>query len=430
MTDLKTPILGAAVAAVVALGLCGTATSARAETTITLWSHWADEPNKVNFVETAVKTFEKENPGTKVEVTWYQKQPLYSALKVALTAGKAPDIFYAEVDQTEYVNNHALLPLDDVVDWSNVEKWAQEAWTFNGKIYGFPLEATVVELYYNKDLLKELGFTLPANAQFSQDKFVELVKTSIDHGITPVAQGVGDRPYPGHYFTFQTLLKKLGREDYGKLLAGEIPYSDPRVVEHLKWVKSLIDMGMYPKGFTTIKLGESHRYFHTEPKAVMLPLGSFYPGRAFKPASEGGQPEDFPLGIMQFPAMNGGACNTCKTVALAGSYVVNAKTKHPKLAGKLLSDMARPEMGNLWLETVMVQSGVKGDPSKITGKYAGYFKELGERDKGAKFFVGLPHQRTQGKCQDALIQVMNVAFPAGLISVDEAVTKMDEACHK
>ena len=429
MSDLKTFVLGAAAATAFVAGLCGLTPNTRAETTITLWSHWADEPNKVNFVETAIKTFEAENPGVKVDVTWYQKQPLNSALKVALTAGKAPDVFYAEVDQTEYVSNNALLPLDDIVDWSNVEKWAQDAWTFNGKIFGFPLEATVVELYYNKDLLKDLGVPLPASKQFTQSQFVELVKASIGRRITPLAQGVGDRPFPGHYFTFQTLLKKLGRENYGKVLSGKIPYSDPRVVAHLKWVKNLIDMGLYPKGITTIKLGESHRYFHTEPKAVMLPLGSFYPGRAFKPASEGGQPDSFPLGIMQFPAMDGGACNNCKTVALAGSYVVNAKTKQAKLAGKLISVMARPEMGNLWLETVMVQSGVKGDPSKIKGKYAGYFKELGESDAGAEFFVGLPHQRTQGKCQDALIQVMNVAFPAGLVSVDEAVAKMDQACR-
>ena len=33
----------------------------------------------------------------------------------------------------------------------------------------------------------------------------------------------------------------------------------------------------------------------------MLPMGSFYTGRAFVPEEKGGQPTAFPLGIMQYP---------------------------------------------------------------------------------------------------------------------------------
>ena len=67
----------------------------QAESVVNLWSHWADHETKVNFVETAAKNFEAKNPGVKVKITWYQKKALYSALKVALSAGKAPDIFYS-----------------------------------------------------------------------------------------------------------------------------------------------------------------------------------------------------------------------------------------------------------------------------------------------------------------------------------------------
>src|SRR5258708_803695 len=65
-----------------ALGLLllGTA-DARAETTVTLWSHGADEPSMVAWVERAARNFEQKNPDVKVKVTWYQKEPLYNALK-------------------------------------------------------------------------------------------------------------------------------------------------------------------------------------------------------------------------------------------------------------------------------------------------------------------------------------------------------------
>jgi multiple sugar transport system substrate-binding protein len=67
--------------------------AARAETTITLWSHGADEPSMVAWVEKAARNFEQKNPDVKVKVTWYQKEPLYNALKTSLSAGQGPDIF-------------------------------------------------------------------------------------------------------------------------------------------------------------------------------------------------------------------------------------------------------------------------------------------------------------------------------------------------
>ena len=408
----------------------GAAASARAETEITLWSHWADHETKVAFVEKAVKNFEAKNPGVKVKLTWYQKNPLYTALKVALSAGKAPDVFYAEVDQTEYIANNLLLPLDDVVAWGNIEQWARDVWTFNGKTYGFPLEATTNELYYNKDLLKKLGFALPGNGQLAQADFEGLVNKAVGAGITPLSQGVGDRNYPGFYFTYNQLLQALGVDDYGKLLRGEIAYSDPRVVATLEHTKKLIDAGLYPKSFTTIKLGESHQYFYSNPGSVMLAMGSWYTTRAFNPTDKGGQPEGFPLGIMQFPALDKAACNECKVASIGGSFVVNARTKHPKLAGALLNEMGTPEMGTLWLTSTLVQSGVKGDPSKITGQYKPYFDELGARNTGVKYFIGLPTQVASGACKDTLVQVMNVAFPAGLIGVQDAIKQLDSACKK
>ena len=37
---------------------------------------------------------------------------------------------------------------------------------------------------------------------------------------------------------------------------------------------------------------------------------------------------------------------------------------------------------------------------------------------------------TTGKCKDSFAQVMNSAFPAGLLSVDQAVKMMNTACYK
>jgi multiple sugar transport system substrate-binding protein len=416
---------GAALA--VALGLL-TAVPAGAETVITMWSHEADQPSKVAWREAAARALEKKNPDVKVKITWYDKPALYAALKTALRAGQAPDIFYDEPDQTEYITNGFLLPLDELVNWSNIHEWARQVWTHGGKTYALPQEVYTVELYYNKDLMKKVGVDLPPSGQVSQSQFLDIVKKSAAAGITPIVQGVGDRPYPGAYVLEETLLKKLGRDDYGKLLAGKLSYKDPRVVQVFTYVKTLVDAGAYPKSFATLKLGESHYYFHTKPGGLMFPMGSWYTARAFVPPDKGGQPDNFPLGIMSVPAVDGAACNQCKTLAVGASFSINAATKHPKLAAGMLNEMATPEMGASWLSTILLQTAIKTDMSKISGKYASYFQELGERNKGAEYFIGIPIDHLKGQCRDTFVQVMNTAFPGGLLAVDKAVDMMNQAC--
>jgi multiple sugar transport system substrate-binding protein len=303
-------------------------------------------------------------------------------------------------------------------------------WTIDGKTWGLPQEAYTDELYYNKDLLKQLGFTLPANAQFTQQQFLDIVKKARAANITPIAQGVGDRPYPGAYVLAESLLRKLGTDDYGKLLNGQLSYEDPRVVAVFTWVKELVDAGAYPKNFMTLKLGESHYYFYQKPGSLMLPMGSWYTGRAFVPVDKGGQAPDFPLGVMQYPAMDGGACNNCKTSAIGASFAINAASKNKKVAAEFLNAMSTPEMGKRWIETIYLQTAVDVTVTQFSGPYAAYFTELMARQKGEDYFVGGPRDMVQGACKDAFGQVMNAAFPGGLLSVDEMVKKMNDACYK
>ena len=142
-------------ASVSAVCWAGTA-SAQQVKELTFWSHWAAEVPKRTFVEEAIKQFEAKNPGIKIKQTWYEKTALYAGLKTALRADQAPDIFYAEPDQAEYMENGFLLDLSEL-NWAAVEPWAKEAWTYQGKPYGLPLEAWTVELYYNKKTMADLG---------------------------------------------------------------------------------------------------------------------------------------------------------------------------------------------------------------------------------------------------------------------------------
>lgn len=395
--------------------------------TIALWSHWADHESKRAFVEGAAKAFETSHPGVKVSITWYEKTALYATLKTALRAGQAPDIFYAEPEQVEYMENNLLYDLSKGLKWGAIETWAKEAWSYKGGVYGFPLEAWTVELYYNKKMLADLGVKLPPNDQLSQGSFLDLVKKSKAKGITPISLGVGDRPYPGAFLIHEALLKKLGLADYDRLLKGKLDWGDSRVFSALTYVKQIVDAGAMPPNFSSLKLGESHFYFHTKPGSLMFLMGSFYPSRAFNPPDKGGQPKDFQLGIMQYPALDNSVCNDCKSITIGGSYVVNAASKEPNLAIEFLNTMVTPDMGNKWLETVLVQTGIKADPGRIKGEYAQYFRDLAKASEGKKYYLNLPQGVLRGKAKEVFAQVVNQAFPAGLIGVDEVVKKMNDS---
>src|SRR5439155_1757902 len=109
------------------------------------------------------------------------------------------------------------------------------------------------------------------------------------------------------YYDLDALLNdKLGADEFMRLLRGEISWKDPRVVEVFHYYKELIDLGAYAKTLNSMTLAEAHRYFHTEQKACMFPVGSWYTGRAFVPPDKGGQPRDFELGMLNNPLTKDG----------------------------------------------------------------------------------------------------------------------------
>src|SRR4051812_21391928 len=186
MRRLFTPLVALATA-VVMLFASG---QAMAQTEVTLWTHWAAEKIKRDFVEDAIRRFEAANPGVKIKPSWYEKTALYAALKTALRAGQAPDIFYAEPDQVEYMENGLLLDLTPL-NWNAIEPWAKQIWTYKGKPYGMPLEAWTVEVYYNTKMMQELGIAVPASRQLDSAGFLDMTKKAKAKGWTPMAVGVG-----------------------------------------------------------------------------------------------------------------------------------------------------------------------------------------------------------------------------------------------
>ena len=413
--------------------LVGTASHA-AE--LTWWSHWATQESKKAVLFEVQKRFEARHPESKVKITFYEKANMWPTLRAAFAAGSGfPDILYFDYDVLEFIQAGWVADLSKGIRWENMEPYAKAFWTRPGPggktgVWALGVEAASDEIYFNKKMFRQLGIAVPADYAFTQDAFKDVVAKCAKGGFAAFATGSADREVSTLFFPTGLLLSKLGGEDVKKLGRGELSWKDPRVAEVLRYYKELIDLGLYAKTLTSMTLADAHRYLHTEQKACMFPVGSWYTGRAFVPPEKGGQPKDFELGLLNYPLMKDGKGHREKYLGVGGSYAVAQKSPNQALAIEFLNTFADVEIGNLWMAKSGIQTGIKTDVPKIDSPIKWYFEEFGQVNKDTKW-VSLTTESMKLLMKPGMWEVWASAvgqgLPNKLISADEALDKLEAA---
>jgi multiple sugar transport system substrate-binding protein len=400
------------------------------------WSHWATQDTKKEVLFEAKRRFESKNPGNTVTITFYEKQNMWPTLRAAFTAGSGfPDLFYYDSDVPEFIGAGWLADLSQGIRWENIEPYGKAFWTRPGPggksgTWAIPVEAASDEIYYNKKLFRQLGIWVPAGYAFGQDEFKEVVSKCAKAGYAAFATGAADREWSALYIPGALLLSRLGGEETKKLARGELSWKDARVVETFRYYRELIDLGAYAKTLTSMTLAEAHRYFHTEQRACMFPVGSWYTGRAFVPPEKGGQPKDFELGLLNYPLMKDGKGKDEKFLSVGGSLAVAAKSPNLPLAIGMANAFADVEVGNMWMAKTGIQTGIRTDPAKIESPIKWYFEEFGKVNKNSKW-VDLTVQDLKLLMKPGLWEVfvatVNQGLPNKLIAPDDALAKIEDA---
>jgi multiple sugar transport system substrate-binding protein len=403
---------------------------------LTWWSHWATQDTKKVVLEEAKRRYEMKHPGDKVTITYYEKQNMWPTLRAAFTAGSGfPDVFYYDSDVPEFITAGWLADLSNAIRWENIEPYGKAFWTRpgpGGKLgtWAIPVEAASDEIYYNKKMFRQLDIKPPANFAFTQDEFKEVVTKCAKAGYAAFATGAADREWTALYIPSALLLSKVGGEDVKKLGRGDLSWKDPRVIEAFRYYKELIDLGAYAKTLTSMTLAEAHRYFHTEQKACMFPVGSWYTGRAFVPPEKGGQPKDFELGLLNYPLMKDGKGHGEKFLSVGGSLSVAAKSPSLSMALELANAFADVEIGNMWMAKTGIQTGIKTDPARIESPIKWYFEEFSKVNKNSKW-VDLTAQDMKLLMKPGVWEVwvatVQQGLPNKLIGPDDALAKLEEA---
>jgi len=180
---LKRLLRGGAALAVagvaVAASLTGCSSSgggSSSNATVTVWS-WRSQDKPL--WDTVAK-----DTGVKINFRSVTATSYDSVLQTAMNGGSGPDIFYDRAGSGTMTYGAAGLaaPLDNIVSFDGINKTSLDAAQYEGKTYGVPFAIQTMELFYNKDLLKQNGLTPPT----TWDDLISDMKTLKGKGITPM----------------------------------------------------------------------------------------------------------------------------------------------------------------------------------------------------------------------------------------------------
>lgn len=156
-----------------AIGLMLPAAAHAEDIVLKFWDNQQTESGLSQYQEEAVKSFEAENPGIKVEVTTIPYPEYQQRLLTAVQGGNAPDV--STVDQiwvAAFAAAGAIEPLDDMAKDAGVtaDTFFPGAWAsanYDGKLWGIPFNVDVWQFsFYNDDLLKAAGVDPASIATF------------------------------------------------------------------------------------------------------------------------------------------------------------------------------------------------------------------------------------------------------------------------
>jgi multiple sugar transport system substrate-binding protein len=168
----------------------------------------------------------------------------------------------------------------------------REASSYKGKQYAAPTVYYSWGMFYRKDLLDKAGVK---GEPKTWDEFLDAAKKLKAAGITPIAVAGRDAWTLAGWFDYLDL-RLNGNAFHQKLMAGEIPYTDPRVKKVYTTWKQLLDAGYFIDNSLSYDL-DSVQPFLFQGKAAMMLMGTFI--TAGFPANVKPQ-----MGYFQFPVID------------------------------------------------------------------------------------------------------------------------------
>ena len=171
-----------------------------------------------------------------------------------------------------YATAGYIIPLDDCIKkyhevYDDFIPALWDAVKFKGHIWGIPQDTEARMFYYNKELLREAGYSddfiesIPErvrNGEFTLDDIIAIGKKLVESGAVEPEKAIWHRPTPGTDW-FQFIFAYGGRiydPDSGRLV-----FPKGAVLKTLQFIKALVDNKLTPAAMSQIAWPEIHSSF-------------------------------------------------------------------------------------------------------------------------------------------------------------------------
>jgi hypothetical protein len=245
--------------------------------TIQVAGVWSGDEQK-DF-QKVLQVFEQQT-GATVQFTSDGDQ-LPTVLQSKIAGKNPPNIAFIAQPGTiaQFVKEGALKPLSadvqQAVSQHQAAAWSKFA-TVNGQPYGVYFDASDKSIvWYNNKAFSSLGATPPK----TWADFVTLSGQLADSGVTPMSIGAGDGWVLTDWFE-QIYLQTAGVDNYNKLGAHKIPWTDPTVTKALQVLGQYFGNDRYLAGGRSGALQTDFptsvvNAFEATPKSAMVYEGDF-----------------------------------------------------------------------------------------------------------------------------------------------------------
>ena len=197
------------------------------------------------FMDAIVEEFNETHDDITIDSTRLEWAEYYTKLKTATASGNGPDIAICHVTRLpEMINEGLAVPVDDVAEdvgivWNEYNQNILQGTEQEGKHYAVPLDTHPLVLYYNKDILSEVGL-LDENGKPKINDFMEFLEklkedSSAEYSMTNWTNLTAE----GHYRFWWSLYNQLGGKPF--LTDGEITLEKDKAVQAIKYMKEIYD---------------------------------------------------------------------------------------------------------------------------------------------------------------------------------------------
>ena len=294
--------------------------------------------------EAAVEAFKAANPDITVNVSINDREAHKTAIGNFLTA-EAPDVttWYPGNRMAPFVDAGLFMDISDL--WASDPNLStnfeaiKPTMTRDGKQWGVPYSYYQWGIYYRKDIFDKLGLAEPANF----DELLAACATMKENGVTAFTTGSKFLWPVAGIFDYINL-RTNGFDVHMALTAGEIKYTDPRIVQTFDNWATMIDQCGWSANHAAMDWQDAMSPF-ANGDAAMYVMGNFAVA-AFRDAGL----TDDQIEYMQFPEITPGVPRAEE--APADAFFIPTNAKNVENAKKFLSFIAQPEILAEWNKTL------------------------------------------------------------------------------